>query len=96
MFGLPVLKAPPWFQGIFGIAGTDSPMGIRSAPESTEFSINSLTADAGRCITSPAAIWFATESGSTLIKSAIKNSDLGGKNTKMIFHRALFSASISL
>ncbi len=40
------------------------------APASTAFSINSLTIDAGRCTTSPAAIWLATWSGNIFIRSA--------------------------
>ncbi len=39
---------------------------------SIEFSISSLTADAGRCTTSPAAIWLAIESGSSWIMSGMK------------------------
>ena len=41
------------------------------APASIEFSTSSLTTEAGRCITSPAAIWFATASGSRWIISLI-------------------------
>ena len=36
---------------------------IMVASASIEFSTSSFTTDAGRCITSPAAIWLATESG---------------------------------
>jgi hypothetical protein len=35
----------------------------RVAPASSAFSVSSLTTAAGRSITSPAAIWFATRSG---------------------------------
>ena len=38
---------------------------------SSEFSTSSFITDAGRCITSPAAIWLATESGSRCIMSAM-------------------------
>ena len=41
------------------------------APASTAFSTNSFITEAGRCITSPAAIWFATESGSNCMMSLI-------------------------
>ena len=41
------------------------------APASIAFSTNSLITDAGRWITSPAAIWLATESGSKRIISLI-------------------------
>ena len=41
------------------------------APASTAFSTNSFTTEAGRCITSPAAIWFATLSGKSCIISLI-------------------------
>jgi len=41
------------------------------APASMAFSIISLTTDAGRLTTSPAAIWLATTSGNNLILSAI-------------------------
>ena len=40
------------------------------APASREFSINSLTADAGRSMTSPAAILCATSGDSTLTRPA--------------------------
>ena len=46
------------------------------APASMEFSTSSFTTDAGRCITSPAAIWLATESGSTLIMSLFMDANL--------------------
>ena len=39
------------------------------APASIAFSMSSLTTDAGRWMTSPAAIWLATESGSNLMIS---------------------------
>jgi len=42
---------------------------ISVAPASTAFSKSSFTADAGRCITSPAAIWLAILSGSNKILS---------------------------
>ncbi len=38
-------------------------MAIRRAPASTAFSTSSLTTEAGRSITSPAAIWFARSGG---------------------------------
>ena len=38
---------------------------IWSAPASSAFSTNSLTTDAGRSTTSPAAIWFTKKSGNT-------------------------------
>ena len=41
------------------------------APASIAFSTSSFTTDAGRCTTSPAAIWFATESGNKCITSFI-------------------------
>ena len=44
---------------------------ILSAPASTAFSTSSLMTDAGRCITSPAAIWLATESGRSCILSIV-------------------------
>ncbi len=44
---------------------------MRVAPASTAFSTSSFTTEEGRCITSPAAIWLATESGSSLIMSAM-------------------------
>jgi hypothetical protein len=44
---------------------------IFSAPASTEFSTSSFTTEAGLCITSPAAIWLATESGKSFIISVI-------------------------
>ena len=44
---------------------------MRLAPASTAFSTSSFITEAGRCITSPAAIWFATESGSSCIISLI-------------------------
>ena len=44
---------------------------IFSPPASTEFSISSFTTEDGLCITSPAAIWFATESGKSFITSGI-------------------------
>ena len=34
--------------------------------------VSSLTTEAGRCMTSPAAIWLATESGRSLIMSLIR------------------------
>ncbi len=46
---------------------------IWSAPASTEFSTSSFTTEAGRCITSPAAIWLATESGRSFMTSFIVN-----------------------
>ena len=39
------------------------------APASMAFSTSSFMTDAGRCITSPAAIWLATESGRSWIMS---------------------------
>src|SRR5262249_163669 len=45
---------------------------IFPAPASSEFSINSLTTDAGRSTTSPAAMRFAMSSGSTLILGILK------------------------
>ena len=36
---------------------------MRLAPASTAFSTSSFMTEAGRCMTSPAAIWLATESG---------------------------------
>jgi hypothetical protein len=44
---------------------------ILFAPASTAFSISSLTTEAGRWMTSPAAIWLATESGRSLMISGI-------------------------
>lgn len=44
---------------------------ISEAPASTAFSTSSFTTEAGRCMTSPAAIWFATLSGRSLIMSFI-------------------------
>ena len=41
------------------------------APASTAFSISSLMTDAGRCTTSPAAIWLATESGRRCMMSTL-------------------------
>ena len=41
------------------------------APASMAFSTSSFMTDAGRCITSPAAIWFATESGSSWMMSIL-------------------------
>jgi hypothetical protein len=37
---------------------------MRRAPASIAFSISSLTTEAGRSTTSPAAIWFARSGGS--------------------------------
>ncbi|MNY08357.1 hypothetical protein D3C86_1412070 [compost metagenome] len=45
---------------------------IALAPASMEFSINSFTAEAGRCTTSPAAIWLATESGNSCMISDMR------------------------
>ncbi len=42
---------------------------ILVAPASTAFSTSSFTTEAGRCMTSPAAIWLATESGSSFMTS---------------------------
>ncbi len=41
------------------------------APASRAFSTSSFITEAGRCITSPAAIWLATESGSKCMMSDI-------------------------
>ena len=46
-------------------------MVMEVAPASMEFSTSSFITDAGRWITSPAAIWLATESGRSLITSLI-------------------------
>jgi hypothetical protein len=43
---------------------------IERAPASSEFSSNSFTTDAGRSITSPAAIWDATSDESKRIGMA--------------------------
>ena len=43
-------------------------MSIWVLPASMAFSTNSFTTDAGRCTTSPAAIWLATTSGSTCMQ----------------------------
>ena len=40
---------------------------MREAPASSAFSTSSFTTEAGRSITSPAAIWFLTSSGSCAI-----------------------------
>ena len=45
---------------------------MRVAPASMEFSTSSLTTDAGRSITSPAAILFATRSGSSSIMPTMR------------------------
>src|SRR6478609_6262542 len=45
---------------------------IEVAPASMAFSMSSFTAEAGRCTTSPAAIWLAIESGRSWIMSGIK------------------------
>ena len=42
------------------------------APASMEFSTNSLITDEGRCTTSPAAIWLATESGKRCMMSLME------------------------
>ena len=49
---------------------------MRFAPASTAFSTSSLITEAGRWITSPAAIWFATESGRSCIISLIYTKNL--------------------
>ena len=46
------------------------------AAASILFSINSFTTEAGRSITSPAAIWFATETGSLWIRGKLLLSDM--------------------
>ena len=50
---------------------TTTTTSICLAPASTAFSTNSFTTEAGRCITSPAAIWLATASGNNWIISLI-------------------------
>lgn len=59
---------PDWYCPVKGDCA-QSGMGV--APASMAFSIISFTTDEGRLTTSPAAIWFATTSGSSLIRSAI-------------------------
>src|SRR3981189_148734 len=63
---------------------------MRVDPASSEFSSISLTTDAGRSTTSPAAIWLATASESTWMRpmrrlggsewSVVSFADGGGKN----------------
>ena len=48
----------------------DTVTAIRVASASSAFSTNSLTTDAGRSTTSPAAIWFASSVGRRLIRGA--------------------------
>ena len=63
----------PWPSSVMRICWTPPPWistVIWDAPASREFSTNSLTADAGRSTTSPAAILLARSGGSTLIGMA--------------------------
>ena len=53
---------------------------IEVAPASMEFSTSSFITEAGRCITSPAAIWLATESGSSFMMSLFIATNLRQKN----------------
>ena len=41
---------------------------MRRAPASSEFSTSSFTTEAGRSMTSPAATWLATSSGSSAMR----------------------------
>lgn len=44
MFGLPVVKAAPWYPGQFGIAGTDTANGIRTSTSANVFYVDSTHA----------------------------------------------------
>jgi len=57
---------------------------LETAPASRAFSISSLTTDAGRSTTSPAAIWSATAGGRTAMREAMGSADAGGSGGTML------------
>jgi hypothetical protein len=65
---------------------------IRAAPASRLFSSNSLSTDAGRSTTSPAAIWLISSSGSGLMIPILARRDRG-KAADGTWRCALFDPS---